>query len=110
MRAHRQKAPSDVRQWGLLKTPAPCYICKQAYIRVHPWYHLLCPECADLNAAKREQRADLTGRRALITGGRVKKGGPPPVFAEYLKRHTASARPAPASQDIALTRSLYRSG
>ena len=60
--------------WGKLQTPALCYVCKDAYTRVHPWYHLLCPNCADFNAAKRKQRADLAGRTALVTGGRVKIG------------------------------------
>ena len=57
-----------------LNRPALCYVCKRAYTQVHPWYHLLCPDCAELNAAKRTQRADLTGRTALVTGGRVKIG------------------------------------
>jgi NAD(P)-dependent dehydrogenase (short-subunit alcohol dehydrogenase family) len=51
-----------------------CYICKQAYRQVHSFYHLLCPKCAEFNYAKRSQRADLTGRVALITGGRIKIG------------------------------------
>jgi NAD(P)-dependent dehydrogenase (short-subunit alcohol dehydrogenase family) len=51
-----------------------CYICKQAYREVHFFYHLLCPKCAKFNYAKRQQRADLTGRVALITGGRIKIG------------------------------------
>ena len=62
------------QRWGTLKTPASCYICKGHYTHVHPWYHLLCAECAAFNAAKRTQRADLTGRTALVTGGRVKIG------------------------------------
>ncbi|WP_310426182.1 SDR family NAD(P)-dependent oxidoreductase [Chamaesiphon sp. VAR_48_metabat_135_sub] len=41
---------------------------------VHFFYHLLCPKCAEFNYAKRSQRADLTGRVALITGGRIKIG------------------------------------
>ncbi len=51
-----------------------CYICKSRYRRLHRQYHLLCPNCAALNAAKRVQRTDLRGRRALVTGGRVKIG------------------------------------
>ena len=51
-----------------------CYFCKAAYRDVHPDYHLLCPECAALNAARRNARCDLRGRRALVTGGRVKIG------------------------------------
>ncbi len=51
-----------------------CYICKGRYREVHPFYHLLCPPCARLNEAKRHQRADLAGRRAIVTGGRIKIG------------------------------------
>ncbi|MFV0459313.1 MAG: SDR family NAD(P)-dependent oxidoreductase [Actinomycetales bacterium] len=52
----------------------PCYICKQQYTRVDAFYHQLCPSCAELNHAKRQARTDLTGRRALLTGGRAKIG------------------------------------
>lgn len=59
---------------GTLKTPARCYVCKQNYTEVHPFYHLLCPPCAARNTQKRFQRAELTGRVALVTGGRIKIG------------------------------------
>ncbi|WP_066361393.1 SDR family NAD(P)-dependent oxidoreductase [Herbidospora mongoliensis] len=51
-----------------------CYTCKAVYGLVHPVYHLLCPGCAEENLARRVARCDLRGRRALITGGRVKIG------------------------------------
>lgn len=51
-----------------------CYVCKAVYRDVHPVYHMLCPDCATLNAAHRAARCDLLGRRALVTGGRVKIG------------------------------------
>jgi len=51
-----------------------CYICKDRYREVHRHYHLLCPPCARLNQEKRLQRADLSGRRAIVTGGRIKIG------------------------------------
>ena len=57
-----------------LNQPQCCYICKKDYTEVHFFYHLLCPECADFNYRMRELHADLTGRTALITGGRVKIG------------------------------------
>ena len=63
-----------VTMLGTLNTPAHCYVCKAAYSAVHPYYHLLCPACAALNARKRLQTADLTGRVALVTGGRIKIG------------------------------------
>src|SRR3546814_10497206 len=50
-----------------------CYVCKQKYTRVHHFYDQLCPECAEFNFAKRSESADLRGRVALLTGGRVKR-------------------------------------
>lgn len=57
-----------------------CYVCKQPYREVHPYFHTMCRACGDLCASKRNARADLRGRRALVTGGRIKIG-----FAVALK-------------------------
>ncbi len=54
--------------------PQHCYVCKQKYSRLHHFYDQLCPACADFNFAKRTESADLRGRVALLTGGRVKIG------------------------------------
>lgn len=54
--------------------PQHCYICKQHYSRIHHFYDQLCPDCAEFNFAKRTETADLRGRVALLTGGRVKIG------------------------------------
>ncbi|AXK71322.1 SDR family NAD(P)-dependent oxidoreductase [Lysobacter sp. TY2-98] len=51
-----------------------CYVCKQKYTQVHHFYDQLCPPCADFNFFKRGELADLRGRVALLTGGRVKIG------------------------------------
>ena len=59
---------------GVLKRARPCYICKERYTVVDAFYHQLCPECAAVNHMKREARTDLTGKRALLTGGRAKIG------------------------------------
>ncbi|WP_280453639.1 SDR family NAD(P)-dependent oxidoreductase, partial [Nocardia brasiliensis] len=59
---------------GTLIRPRPCYICKQKYTQVDAFYHQLCPECAARSHGKRDARTDLTGRRALLTGGRAKIG------------------------------------
>jgi len=59
---------------GKLLQPRSCYICKSRYVDVDAFYHQLCPGCATLNRSKRNQRTDLTGRRALLTGGRAKIG------------------------------------
>ncbi|MEJ7746502.1 MAG: SDR family oxidoreductase [Luteimonas sp.] len=54
--------------------PQHCYVCKQKYSVIHHFYDQLCPACADFNFAKRTELADLSGRTALLTGGRVKIG------------------------------------
>ncbi|HXE78638.1 MAG TPA: SDR family NAD(P)-dependent oxidoreductase, partial [Rhodanobacter sp.] len=54
--------------------PRHCYVCKQKYTAVHFFYDQLCPDCAAFNYAKRGELADLRGRVALLTGGRVKIG------------------------------------
>ena len=51
-----------------------CYVCKRKYSQVHHFYDQLCPECAELNFFKRTETANLHGRVALLTGGRVKIG------------------------------------
>lgn len=57
-----------------LNVPRSCYICKSKFDRLHVFYDSLCPDCAELNWARRNQTADLKGRYALLTGGRVKIG------------------------------------
>ena len=54
--------------------PKHCYVCKRHYTELHAFYDQLCPDCAALNFAKRTELADLRGRVALLTGGRVKIG------------------------------------
>lgn len=67
-------AGQDDRSVGELGRPQRCYVCKDHYRRIHHFYHRLCPDCARDNLARRGARTDLTGRRALLTGGRVKIG------------------------------------
>ena len=59
---------------GVLLQPRGCYVCKQRYTQVDAFYHQLCPDCAAFSHARRDARTDLTGRRALLTGGRAKIG------------------------------------
>ena len=54
--------------------PQHCYVCKEDYSELHPFYDQLCPACGEFNYAKRSETADLSGRVALLTGGRVKIG------------------------------------
>ena len=51
-----------------------CYICKQHFTLIHHFYDQLCPDCAAFNFRKRTELANLSGRVALVTGGRVKIG------------------------------------
>ncbi|MCA2207345.1 MULTISPECIES: SDR family oxidoreductase [Nocardia] len=68
------KSAADGETAGTLVRARPCYICKQRYTQVDAFYHQLCPECAASSHAKRDARTDLSGKRALLTGGRAKIG------------------------------------
>jgi NAD(P)-dependent dehydrogenase (short-subunit alcohol dehydrogenase family) len=57
-----------------LATARFCYVCKAPYARIHHFYDSMCGACGDLNFRKRTELADLCGRVALVTGGRVKIG------------------------------------
>ncbi|MFE3020051.1 SDR family NAD(P)-dependent oxidoreductase [Streptomyces sp. NPDC059256] len=59
---------------GILQRPRSCYICKTRYTEVDAFYHQLCQACATENRARRDARTDLSGKRALLTGGRAKIG------------------------------------
>src|SRR3954449_8899379 len=59
---------------GTLARARACYVCKQRYREVDAFYHQLCPPCAARHHERREARTDLTGRRAVLTGGRAKIG------------------------------------
>jgi NAD(P)-dependent dehydrogenase (short-subunit alcohol dehydrogenase family) len=59
---------------GTLMRARSCYTCKNRYTEVDAFYHQLCPACAELNRSRRDARTDLSGRRALLTGGRAKIG------------------------------------
>ena len=67
--------PRDLHdETGEALDPQHCYVCKQSFTVIHHFYDQLCPPCAALNFAKRSELADLRGRVALLTGGRVKIG------------------------------------
>lgn len=57
-----------------LVTPKHCYVCKMSYTELHFFYDSMCQACGDLNHRKRTETADLSGRVALVTGGRLKIG------------------------------------
>ncbi|GAA4982934.1 SDR family NAD(P)-dependent oxidoreductase [Pseudonocardia tropica] len=59
---------------GTLHRARGCYVCKTRYTVVDAFYHQLCQDCAAAHRAHRAARTDLSGRRALLTGGRAKIG------------------------------------
>ena len=66
--------PENLDDRPRLHQERDCYVCKQPFARVHRYYDSMCEPCGDFNYTKREQRADLSGQYALITGARVKIG------------------------------------
>jgi NAD(P)-dependent dehydrogenase (short-subunit alcohol dehydrogenase family) len=76
-RDRREDAPlptGAAAEPGTFLRPRHCYVCKDLYRRADGFYHLLCPSCAADNKSRRALSTDLSGRRALLTGGRVKIG------------------------------------
>ena len=73
-KAFEQNEVKDDPDFREVIEPQNCYICKQDYSQIHHFYDQLCPKCAELNFFKRTESADLRGRVALLTGGRVKIG------------------------------------
>jgi NAD(P)-dependent dehydrogenase (short-subunit alcohol dehydrogenase family) len=69
-----QKEITDNPEFREVVEPQNCYVCKKDYSQIHHFYDQLCPACAELNFFKRTESADLRGRVALLTGGRVKIG------------------------------------
>lgn len=51
-----------------------CYSCNQSYSLLHSFYHRLCPDCAERNYKRRFLKVDLSNRKVILTGGRVKIG------------------------------------
>jgi NAD(P)-dependent dehydrogenase (short-subunit alcohol dehydrogenase family) len=70
----KQTEITDDPDFRELVEPQNCYVCKQDYTAIHHFYDQLCPACADFDYKKRTETADLSGRVALLTGGRVKIG------------------------------------
>lgn len=66
----REAVPSGTVTGGL----RACYVCKAHFREADAFYHRLCPPCAREHRRHRHARADLAGRRAIVTGGRVKAG------------------------------------
>ena len=67
-------SPDHAPEQPELLEPRTCYVCKEDYRKVHFFYDSMCPPCATLNYAKRNQTASLDGHVVLITGARLKIG------------------------------------
>jgi NAD(P)-dependent dehydrogenase (short-subunit alcohol dehydrogenase family) len=83
MEALLEEAPEEAADWdaaeaergpGRVRQAQTCYVCKADFHELHHFYDQMCAACAELNWRKRNQSADLRGRVALVTGGRVKIG------------------------------------
>lgn len=66
--------PSDSHRERFLNSPRNCYVCTKEFTRLHFFYDLMCPECAEFNYKKRFQTAPLHGQVAILTGSRLKIG------------------------------------
>ena len=57
-----------------LNIPKNCYCCNSSFDQAHFFYNRLCPKCAYENYSYRDKKNDLSGRKVIITGSRVKIG------------------------------------
>eukprot|EP01125_Pyxidicula_operculata_P003400 TRINITY_DN1412_c0_g1_i2.p1 TRINITY_DN1412_c0_g1~~TRINITY_DN1412_c0_g1_i2.p1 ORF type:complete len:474 (+),score=83.72 TRINITY_DN1412_c0_g1_i2:69-1490(+) len=57
-----------------IKVQLACYVCKTYTSQVHHFYDQMCTTCGEFNLLKRLQTANLLGKVALVTGGRIKIG------------------------------------
>ncbi|PTX59202.1 short subunit dehydrogenase [Kordia periserrulae] len=57
-----------------LHIPKNCYSCNASFVLAHSFYNRLCPTCAELNYKNRFKTLNLSNRKVIITGGRVKIG------------------------------------
>lgn len=69
-----QSSTGDAAESPEAEVPQHCYICKEKFTKIHHFYDQMCQACAEFNFRKRTELTDLSGRTALLTGGRVKIG------------------------------------
>ena len=68
-----------------------CNVCRGDYVERHPFYHQLCPRCAEHNWAKRQQSADCRGM--TCAAARARSTTPRPARASDVRAVSASPRP-----------------
>ncbi|MFC4635099.1 SDR family oxidoreductase [Dokdonia ponticola] len=69
-----EKKPKKDPALTRLKIPKNCYCCNASFVLSHSFYNRLCPKCATINYENRFKTIDLSGRKVILTGGRVKIG------------------------------------
>ena len=65
--------PSPIALPSGMRLPR-CYLCCKRINQVHWFYSTICPTCGQAALRKRYLTRDLTGFKALVTGGRLKLG------------------------------------
>ena len=81
-----QDSGKTAQNFTKLNVPQNCYSCNKSYTLAHSFYNRLCPSCAELNYENRFKQLDLSNRKVILTGGRVKIG-----YATALKLLRANA-------------------
>jgi hypothetical protein len=65
---HQPESPQPAEQDGTIAHPGEpitlnyarcCYVCKDKFLQLHHFYHMMCPSCAELNWTKRNFSTDL---------------------------------------------------
>lgn len=72
--ARQQSAGAEAQKAAKATSKRVCYMCRQKFAEADPENPALCLCCGELSRAKRAARADLSGRVAILTGGRIKIG------------------------------------
>ena len=71
---YHDEIPQGTMEFSTLEIPKNCYCCNQSFTLAHFFYNRMCPDCAQHNYENRFKTIDLTGRKVILTGGRVKIG------------------------------------
>ncbi|AEA42151.1 SDR family NAD(P)-dependent oxidoreductase [Fluviicola taffensis] len=93
----------EKQQFTRLEIPRNCYCCNTTYDLAHFFYARLCPDCSIENYMRRFEESDLTARKVILTGGRVKVG-----YATALKMLRNKAEVVLTTRFPALALSQFR--
>jgi len=93
----------EIHTFTELNIAKNCYSCNKSYQKAHFFYNRLCPECAIENYKRRFDTINLSGRKVILTGGRVKVG-----YAAALKFLRAGAELVVTTRFPAIAYSNYK--